>query len=162
MLSLVHGFWMVRNISRGQWKSRKWRTRWKTNSRSNTWHERNSSWIDLNWSSNNFSDDGRRSIASFGSSVRPQFQERGRWFLLNDDARPHTAVSIKQFLAKQRILKLNHFPYSLDSSPTDFFLFPKIKSTLKARRFKDTEDITRNVTEELLELHGNEFKTCFQ
>jgi hypothetical protein len=24
--------------------------------------------------------------------VRPQFQERGSWFLLHDNARPHTAV----------------------------------------------------------------------
>jgi hypothetical protein len=35
--------------------------------------------------------------------VRPQFEERGSWFLLHDSARPHTAVSIKQFLAKQGI-----------------------------------------------------------
>jgi hypothetical protein len=42
--------------------------------------------------------------------VRPQFQERGSWFLLYDNARPHTAVSMKQFLAKQGIPKLNLFP----------------------------------------------------
>jgi hypothetical protein len=29
--------------------------------------------------------------------VRPQFQGRGSWFLLHDNARPRTAVSIKQF-----------------------------------------------------------------
>jgi hypothetical protein len=29
--------------------------------------------------------------------VRRQFQERGSWLLLHDNARPHTAVSIKQF-----------------------------------------------------------------
>jgi hypothetical protein len=34
--------------------------------------------------------------------VRPQFQETGSWFLLNDNARPHTAVSIKQFFGKTR------------------------------------------------------------
>jgi hypothetical protein len=38
--------------------------------------------------------------------VRPQFQERGSGFLLLDNARPHTAVSIKQLLAKQVILEL--------------------------------------------------------
>jgi hypothetical protein len=38
--------------------------------------------------------------------VRPQFQERGGWFFLHDNARPHTAVSVKQFLAKQGILEL--------------------------------------------------------
>jgi hypothetical protein len=35
--------------------------------------------------------------------VRPQFQERGSWFLLHDYARTHTAISVKQFLAKQEI-----------------------------------------------------------
>jgi hypothetical protein len=57
--------------------------------------------------------------------VRPQFQERGSWFLLHDNARPHTAVSIKQILAKQGIPELHPPPpYSPDLSAPDFFLFP--------------------------------------
>jgi hypothetical protein len=60
--------------------------------------------------------------------------------------RPHTAVSIKQFLAKQRIPELNDPPYSSDLYPPDFCLVPKIRSTLKGRRFEDTADIKRNVT----------------
>jgi hypothetical protein len=31
-------------------------------------------------------------------------------------------------------------PYSPDLAPNVFFLFPKIKSALKWRRFQDTED----------------------
>jgi hypothetical protein len=42
--------------------------------------------------------------------VRRQFQERGGWFLLHDKARPHTAVSIKQFLAEKGIPESNHPP----------------------------------------------------
>jgi hypothetical protein len=42
--------------------------------------------------------------------VRPQFEERGGWFLLHDNTRPHTAVSIKQFLAKQWVPELYHPP----------------------------------------------------
>jgi hypothetical protein len=94
--------------------------------------------------------------------VRPQFQERGSWFLLHDNARRHTAVSVKQFLTTQGVPELNYLPYSPDLSPPGFFLFPKIKSMLKERRFEDTEDIERNLTKELLELHANEFKKCFQ
>jgi hypothetical protein len=94
--------------------------------------------------------------------IRPQFQESGSWFLLHDNARPHTAVSIKQVLAKQGIPELNPPPYSSHLSPPGFFLFPKIKSTLKWRGFEDTEDIKRNVTNELLALHESEFKKFFQ
>jgi hypothetical protein len=32
--------------------------------------------------------------------VRRRFQERGSWFLLHDNARPHTAIAINQFLVK--------------------------------------------------------------
>jgi hypothetical protein len=81
--------------------------------------------------------------------VRLQFQERGSRFPLHDNARPHTAVSIKQFWANQGIPELNHTTYSPDLSPSDFLLFPKIKSTLKARGFEDTEDTESNVTKDL-------------
>jgi hypothetical protein len=94
--------------------------------------------------------------------VRPQFQERESWFLLHDYARPHSAISVKQFLAKQGIQELNHPPYSSELSPPASFLFLKIKSMLKGRRFEDMEDIKRNVTKELLALHANELKKSFQ
>jgi hypothetical protein len=38
----------------------------------------------------------------------------------------------------------------------------QIKSTLKGRRFEDTEGIKRNITKELLALYANGFKKCFQ
>jgi histone-lysine N-methyltransferase SETMAR len=81
---------------------------------------------------------------------------------LCDNARPHITVSTKQVLAKQGIPELNHSAYSPDLSPPDFFLFPKIKFTLKGRRIEDKENIKRNVTKELLALHANYFKKCFQ
>jgi hypothetical protein len=43
-----------------------------------------------------------------------------------------------------------------------FFLFPKLKSMLKGRRFKDTEDSKRSVTKELFALHANQFRKRFQ
>jgi hypothetical protein len=63
--------------------------------------------------------------------VRLQFQEIGSSFLLHDNTRPLTAVSIKQFLAKQGIPVLNCPLYSPELHPTDFFLFPKLKFMLK-------------------------------
>jgi hypothetical protein len=80
---------------------------------------------------------------------------------LHDSARPQTAVSIKQFLAKQGITELNHPPYFPRLSLPDF-LFPQIKFTLKGRRFEYMEDIKRNVTKELLALYADEFTKCFK
>jgi hypothetical protein len=53
------------------------------------------------------------------------------------------------------IPELNHPQYSPDLFPPDFFLFPKMKFTLKGRRFEDMEDIKIKVTKELLALHAN-------
>jgi hypothetical protein len=46
-------------------------------------------------------------------------------------------------MAKQRIPELNQLQISPHLSPPDIFLFPKIKYTLKGRRFEDTENIKR-------------------
>jgi len=42
-----------------------------------------------------------------------------------------------------------HPPYSPDLAPTDVFLFPKLKTTLKGRRFQITEEIQKNTIREL-------------
>jgi hypothetical protein len=54
--------------------------------------------------------------------MRPQFQERGSWSLLYENARLHTAVSIKQFLAKQRVTKLNNPLILLLYTQRNFFI----------------------------------------
>jgi hypothetical protein len=94
--------------------------------------------------------------------VGPQLQERGSWFLLHDNVRPHTVVSIKQFLAKEGIPELNRPPIFLSFISTRLFLIPKIKFMLKGRTFEDTEDIKINLTKELLAFHANQFKKCLQ
>jgi hypothetical protein len=81
---------------------------------------------------------------------------------LHDDARPYTAILMKQFLAKQRISELSHPPYSPDLSPPDFFVYPKIKFMLKGGRFDDMEDVKRNATKKLLALHADLLKRSFQ
>jgi hypothetical protein len=51
---------------------------------------------------------------------------------------PHTALSVREFLAKHSIPVVPHLPYSPDLAPCDFFLFPRLKSTLKGKRFQDS------------------------
>jgi hypothetical protein len=45
-----------------------------------------------------------------------------------------------QFLAGKGISAMEHLPYSSDLSPTDFWLFPELKSVLKGRHFLRIED----------------------
>ena len=59
--------------------------------------------------------------------IRPQYGEDGSWSLLHDNAPSHNALVVRQFLASKRIVVLNHPSYSLDMSPCDYFLFPKLK-----------------------------------
>jgi hypothetical protein len=53
------------------------------------------------------------------------------WILHHDDAPAHKALSVKQLPAQNRL----HPSCSPEFAPNDFWLFPKIKSALKRRRF---------------------------
>jgi hypothetical protein len=51
--------------------------------------------------------------------------------------------SSKQFLAQKSITEMEYPSYSLDLALDDFWIFPKLKSALKGRRFQDIEDIQK-------------------
>jgi hypothetical protein len=70
------------------------------------------------------------------------------WILHHDNAPAHKTFSVKQFLAQKSITEMKHPRplFSPDLTPNDFWLFQKIKSSLKGRRCQDIEDIQGNVT----------------
>jgi hypothetical protein len=90
-----------------------------------------------------------------GSELRPN-----DWILYHDKAPAHKALSVTQFLAQKSINEMEHQPSSPDLAPNDFWPFPRIKSTLRGRRFQDTED--KNVTTALKAIPQVEFQKCFQ
>jgi histone-lysine N-methyltransferase SETMAR len=51
---------------------------------------------------------------------------------------------------------LSHPPYSLDLAPSDFYLFPKLKTKLLGRRFGSNEGVMEAVNE-LFEGKNREF-----
>jgi len=55
-----------------------------------------------------------------------------------------------------------HPPYSPDLAPADFFLFPKLKITLKGRRFQSLEEIQENSIRELRAVTESAFQEAFQ
>ncbi|GFX29225.1 hypothetical protein TNCV_3217591 [Trichonephila clavipes] len=57
------------------------------------------------------------------SRVRPQYAQQGSWFFVHDYYRPPTANIVKQFLAKNGVVQIEHPSFSSDLHPPDFFLF---------------------------------------
>jgi transposase len=68
------------------------------------------------------------------------------WILHHENAPDHTSLLIRTFPAKHKISVVPHLPYSLDLAQAECFLFPKIKTTLKGRRFQTIEEIKENFT----------------
>jgi transposase len=66
--------------------------------------------------------------------------------LHHDNAPAHASLLIYSYLAKHQISVVPHPPYSPDLGPADFFLFPKLKTTLKGRCFQTIEEIEENAT----------------
>jgi hypothetical protein len=57
---------------------------------------------------------------------------------------------------------MKHPPCSPNLAPNDSWMFPNIKSALKARIHQDIEDIKKNVTTALKALPQQEFQKFFQ
>jgi len=63
------------------------------------------------------------------------------WALHHDKAPVHASLVVQQFLASVNMTVIPHPPYSLDLTPCDFFLFPKMKMRLKGQRFDSLKKI---------------------
>ena len=59
----------------------------------------------------------------------------------HDNAPAHVSLLIRSYLAKPKTSVVPHPPCSSDLAPADFLLFPKLKTTLKGRRFQTIEEI---------------------
>ena len=63
-------------------------------------------------------------------SKRPEKWANG--FILHHGNAPcHTSLLVRQFLSNKNITVCPHPPYSPDLAPCDFWLFPKVKVTMK-------------------------------
>ena len=47
-------------------------------------------------------------------------------------------------MVKHQVTQVTQPPYSLDLVPCDFWLFPKLKSPLKGKRFQTIDEIQEN------------------
>ena len=82
--------------------------------------------------------------------------------LHHDNASIHKSDLTTAFLAEKKLKILPHPAYSPDLSPCDFFLFPKLKETLRGRRFETEEKLDGAVQGRLRELSKNGFLDVFR
>jgi hypothetical protein len=72
---------------------------------------------------------------------RPEAWTNKTWMLHHDNAPAHASLPICEFLVKQETIVVPQPPYSPDLAPADFFLFPKLKSTLQDPSFFNLQKI---------------------
>ena len=65
-------------------------------------------------------------------------------------------VSWRVFLWNSKITQITQPPSSPDLAPCDFWLFPKLKSPLKAKRFHRIEEIQENMMGQLMMAIGRD------
>ncbi|UYV84152.1 hypothetical protein LAZ67_X001346 [Cordylochernes scorpioides] len=84
------------------------------------------------------------------------------WKLLHDNELAHRAIIVRDYLVKHSVSVLPHPSYSPDIAPCDFFFFPKLKMTLKGRRFSSSSEVIENATVELNKFGKIDFELAFQ
>ena len=94
--------------------------------------------------------------------MRRELWASNTWILHHNNAPAHAALSVRQFLATKQVTILDHPPYSPDLALCDYFLFPKLKGTIKGTHFEGVEDIKSNVMSFLKRITKEDFAKCFQ
>ena len=80
----------------------------------------------------------------------------------NDNAKGQTSKLVHEFMAKNKTVIMPQPPYSPDLGPADFFLFPKLKTPMKGKRFPTVDEIKEKSKHELLPKPKNAFQKCFE
>jgi hypothetical protein len=66
--------------------------------------------------------------------------------ILHDNACAHLGTVVTNLLSKYKWDVLHHPPYSPDTSPPDFDLFPKLKEPVRGHRFSSLEEVSAAAT----------------
>ena len=73
----------------------------------------------------------------------------GDWQPHHNNTPTHASHLMQRFLAKHQITQVTQPPYSPELLPCDFWIFPKLKSPLKRKRFQTIDEIQENMTGQL-------------
>ncbi len=77
-----------------------------------------------------------------------------------DNATPHNARDTKMKLLLCGICWVPHPPYSPDLSPNDFWLYLRLKKSLKGRYFRNLDELEAAVHTEISQILAHEYCKC--
>jgi len=93
---------------------------------------------------------------------RPEFWETQTSMLHHDNAPAYASLLIRTYMAKYQTSVVPHPTYSPELARADLFLFLKLKTILKGRRFQPIEEIQKNAIRELRAITESAFQEAFQ
>ena len=93
---------------------------------------------------------------------RPELWSSGDYYLHHDNAPAHTALKVRNYLAKNKVSVLPQPPYSPDLAPCDFYLFPKLKIVMKGQCYDDVDAIKQKTDNELRCISRESFRQYMQ
>ena len=76
--------------------------------------------------------------------------ETGDWQLHHCNAPTYASCLVQRFLVKHQITQVTQPRYSPHLVPWDFWLFPKLKSSLKEKKFQAVNEIQENMMGQLM------------
>jgi transposase len=79
-----------------------------------------------------------------------------------ENARPHTAKKVTEFLAGNRMKRAPHPPYSPDLAPYDFDLFGYIKDRLAGASFEEPDQIFQKIDAIVQSIEKLRWNACFR
>ena len=84
------------------------------------------------------------------------------WQLHHINTPTHASCLVQSFLAKHQITQLTQPPYSPDLVPCDFWLFLKLKLSLKGKRFQTVSEIQKTMMQQLMTIPTKDFAESFE
>lgn len=94
------------------------------------------------------------------ANERPKTGTRGI-ILHHDNARPHKAVITQEFLEEKGIELMPHPPYSPDLAPCDFWLFRRLKKSLRGKKFRSESEIDSAIHEFFASIPTEDWRAVF-
>jgi transposase len=86
----------------------------------------------------------------------------GNWKLHHDNAPSHTCSTVTEYLTINGITTIPQPPYSPDLAPADFFLFPKVKSSLKGHNHGTLSAVKEACTRTLKDVPESVYQGAFE